>query len=164
MFQLTSLIPKSGRKLEAYGGIEVPHLGTVNLPCQYNGKKFMCRFFVCDIEGSMLVGLPTCEALGIIKITVVSEVSESKGELSKEGPDKVTTEYDNKEGYIDPSVPIQDRPAINGKEELRKMYPECFEKEGKHFLDFEYSSLVEYSKSISLCLPKPTHLVRSRWR
>ena len=64
----------STRKLEAYGGVEVPHLGTVNLPCEYDRKKFMCRFFLCDIQGSMLVGLPTCEALGIVKIRVVNEL------------------------------------------------------------------------------------------
>ena len=42
---------KSKRRLEAYGGVSVPHFGTVKLPCEYNGRKFMCRFYVCDIEG-----------------------------------------------------------------------------------------------------------------
>ena len=60
---LPQFLRTSKRKLEAYGGVEVPHLGTVNLPCEYGGKKFMCKFFLCDIKGSMLIGLPTCEAL-----------------------------------------------------------------------------------------------------
>ena len=89
-------------------------------------KKFMCRFFLCDIEGSMLLGLPTCEALGIVKISVINEVSEEPVEDIK------------KERYIDSSVPIVERPQINSKEDLRRMYPECFEQEGKHFLNFEY--------------------------
>ena len=142
---LPRYIRSSSKKLEAYGGIEVPQLGTVNLPCQYNGKKFMCRFFVCDIEGSMLVGLPTCEALGIVKITVVNEVAESENEAREGSSDQVATGNSSKEGYIDPNVPIEDRPVINGKEDLKKMYPECFEIEGKHFLDFEYSIKVDQS-------------------
>ena len=50
--------------------MEVPHFGTVNLPVEYAGKKFMCRFYLCDIEGSILLGLATLEALGIVKISV----------------------------------------------------------------------------------------------
>ena len=76
---------KSNRKLEAYRGQEVPHHGTVNLPVEYAGKKFMCRFFLCDIEGSILLGLPTCEALGIIKITIINELSEQEGSNGPEG-------------------------------------------------------------------------------
>ena len=62
---MSKFIRSSTRRLEAYGGSSVPHLGTVNLPCAYSGKK--CRFFLCDIGGAMLLGLPTCEAnLGIM--------------------------------------------------------------------------------------------------
>jgi hypothetical protein len=137
---------KSKRKLEAYGGVEVPQLGTVSLPCQYGDKKFMCMFFLCDIEGSMLLGLPTCESLGIVKISVINEVLEDE----KPAADVLAVEGDangkadgvsmdvRKEGYINPSVPIAERPPINSKEDLRIMYPECFEQEGKHFLNFEY--------------------------
>ena len=67
-YPLCQYVRKSQRKLEAYGGVEVPNLGTVNVPCQLGTRKFMCRFFLCDISGSMLLGLPTCEALGIVKI------------------------------------------------------------------------------------------------
>ena len=139
---------KSDRKLEAYGGQEVPHHGTVNLPVEYAGKKFMCRFFLCDIEGSILLGLPTCEALGIIKITIINEVSEhqkasdgSEGQPDQNGATKTeegSADVKKEEGYIDPEVPISERPTITSKEELRKMYPECFEQEGKYFKDFEY--------------------------
>ena len=35
-------------------------------PYKCNGKKFMCNFYLGDIEGSMLLGLPKCEALKIV--------------------------------------------------------------------------------------------------
>ena len=47
---ISRFIRKSTRSLEAYGGVTVPHLGTVNLPCEYNGKKFMCRLRYCDMR------------------------------------------------------------------------------------------------------------------
>ena len=31
----------------------------------------MCDFFICDIEGSILLGLPTCETSNIVKINIV---------------------------------------------------------------------------------------------
>ena len=143
---LSRFVRKSTRRLEAYGGASVPHLGTVNLPCEYNGKKFMCRFFLCDIDGAMLVGLPTCEALGIVKITVINEVTERENEGKSEGePTSEGSDPSSSTGYIDPNVPLEDRPPIGGKEDLKRMYPECFETEGKHFLDFEYSIRVDPS-------------------
>ena len=47
----------------------MPHFGTIRLPCEYGGRKFMCKFFLCDIEG-LLLGLPTCEDLGIVTISI----------------------------------------------------------------------------------------------
>ena len=132
-------IRKSDKKLEAYGGVEVPHFGTVNLPVEYAGKKFMCRFYLCDIEGSILLGLPTLEALGIVKITI-NEMAE---EASATEPLKDSEVYCRQEGYIASDVPISERPVIRSKEDLLKMYPECFEREGKYFLDFEYDIKVD---------------------
>ncbi len=140
-------VRKSKRRLEAYGGVEVPHLGTVNLPCEYGGKKFMCRFFLCDIEGSMLLGLPTCEKLGIVTINVIEEVSEVS-EVEDTGTDSEGTGGSSPsldERYINPSVPIDDRPPIRDKEDLRRMYPECFEQKGKGFLNFEYDIKLDSS-------------------
>ena len=70
-------IKKLNRRLEANAGVEVPLLGTVNLPCHFGNKKFMCRFYLCDTKGAMLLGLPTCEALGIVKINTEAPSFES---------------------------------------------------------------------------------------
>ena len=138
-------LQKSKRKLEAYGGVEVHHFGTVNIPCQYGDKKFMCRFFLCDNAGSMLLGLPTCEALGIVKINVIDEVSENPVEVSsaEENGKKRESVDKSQELYIDPIMPIAERPTINSKEDLRRMYPECFKQEGKHFKNFEYDIKID---------------------
>ena len=53
----------------------MPHFGMIRLPCEYGGWKFMGKLFLCDIEG-LLLGLPTCEDLGIVTNSIVDEVSE----------------------------------------------------------------------------------------
>ena len=142
-----TFVRKSNRRLEAYGGVEVPHLGTVNLPCEYGGKKFMCKFFLCDIEGSMLLGLPTCEKLGIVKITVIDEVSKVEEVEKSSGEESEGNPSVRGNGYINSNVPIEDRPLVRNKEDLRRMYPECFETEGKGFQDYEYE--IKLDPSIS---------------
>ena len=129
-------IQPSKSKLESYGGNKVSHFGTVKLPCEYNGKKFMCNFYLCDIEGSMLLGLPTCEALKIVKINIVD---------NEENVDNVNVQEvkDRSNGYIDPNVPIEERPVISNKEDLLKMYPECFQQKGKYFKNFEYDIKID---------------------
>ena len=42
----------------------------------------MGKLFLCDIEG-LLLGLPTCEDLGIVTISIVDEVSEKPGVKAK---------------------------------------------------------------------------------
>ena len=146
---LKRFLRKSDRRLEAYGGVNVPHMGTVNMPCEYNGKKFMCRFFLCNIEGAMLLGLPTCEGLGIVKITVVNEMGEKSAgvdeEVESKESDKGILVPRRGGSYIDPGIPISERPPITSKEDLKEMYPECFEDQGKHFLDFEYTIKIDES-------------------
>ena len=103
------------------------------MPCQFGKKKFMCSFYLCSIKGTIPLGLPTCEALGIVKINT-------------QPPDADSAEVDalrdkriNNVKYIDSEMPIDKRPPINDKADLLAMYPECFQDQGKHFLNFEYN-------------------------
>ena len=57
-----------------------------------------------------------------------------------------------KRGYVDPKVPIAERPVFHGKEDLRRMYLECFELEDKYFLNFEYEIVVDQSVPPSMPL------------
>ena len=147
-FPLCQYINKSNRRLEAYGGIEVPHLGTVNLPCQFGSRKFMCRFYLCDTKGNMLLGLPTCEALGIVRIKTEASDIESVDidtMLDKKIDNSKEQMLEKSKRYIDSKIPMEERPPINGKEDLLAMYPECFEEKDKHFLNFEYKIRVDSS-------------------
>ena len=155
---LDKYLQNSSHKLEAYGGAAVSHFGTVNLPCQYGEKKFMCRFFLCDIDGSMLLGLPTCEALGIVSINITNDVCELEevqpeptNESAREASSSVNT---NHKEYIHPSVPIAERPTIRDKQQLRQMYPECFNQSNKHFLNFEYDIKMNPSASPKVHPPR----------
>ena len=88
--------------------------------------------------------MPTCEALGIVKITVVNELLEVEEEDINLDEGSIP-QCEKKKEYIMPNVPISERPRIRGKEDLRRMYPECFETQGKHFLDFEYTIKIDPS-------------------
>ena len=129
-------------KLKGYGGNYVEQLGKVKLPCEYNGRKFMCTFFLANVDGPSLMGLPTGEALGIIKIDVVDEIS-ADDEKGDDDEDESVVSVDAK--YVETNTHIQDRPAIKSKADLKVMYPECFEVNKRCFPDFEYNISVDKS-------------------
>ena len=117
-------VERSAAVLEAYGGSVIKQIGRVQLPCEYNGKKFACSFYLADVEGPILLGYPTGESLGIVKILVVDEVNEAKADVD--------------DRYIAPGTSFHKRPPIKSKDDLKAMYPECFNHKDKHFLNFEY--------------------------
>ena len=121
--------------LVGYGGAEVGHHGAVMLPVEYNGQKFTCQFYITETKGDLLLGLPTAEALGIVKITVVDECS-AKVDAASVPP---------KTGYVEPETPISARPPIKTKADLKAMYPECFDPKDKYWKDFEYDIKIDPS-------------------
>ena len=130
-------------KLKGYSGHYVKHYGKVKLPCEYNGKKFMCSFFLADVEGPTLMGLPTGEALGIIKINTVDVVAAENDEDDQYPEDEDESVAGVDTTYIDPSLPISSRPTITSKADLKVMYPECFQANKRCFPDFEYEITVD---------------------
>ena len=123
-------IEKSPAVLEAYGGSVINQIGRVHLPCEYNGKKFTCPFYLSNVDGPILLGYPTGESLGIVKILVIDDVTSPKA-------------YGEDDRYISPGMAFDKRPPIKNKDDLRSMYPECFDNSDKHFLDFEYEIKVD---------------------
>ena len=105
-------VERSAAVLEAYGGSVIKQIGRVQLPSEYDGRKFTCWFYLADVEGPILLGYPTGEALGIVKILVVDEVNDGKADAD--------------DRYISPGTSFDKRPPIKSKDELRAMYPECF--------------------------------------
>ena len=119
-------VEKSMAVLEAYGGTVIRHIGTVNLLCEYAGRKFMCPFFLSDVDGPILLGCPTAEELGIVKIAVADEVHVSQ------------VVSNANERYVSPETALSDRPPIGSKEDLKAMYPECFDPRNKCFRNYSY--------------------------
>ncbi|XP_035676225.1 uncharacterized protein K02A2.6-like [Branchiostoma floridae] len=93
--------------LSAYGGDKIPHLGKTTISGKHKGREVKCTFFVTKSKGPSILGLAACQQLGIITIHEIQATPE--------------------DGKIKETVPIKDRPAIHNKEQLIKMYPECFD-------------------------------------
>ena len=138
---IDSYIIKDRTRLTGYGGQQVEHIGYVTLPCEYNGRKFKCDFYLADVTGPSLLGLPTGEALDIIKINVVDAVFPEEGDGS--GDEDDAAPESSTAAYIDPSSPVSSRPAISSKADLQKMYPECFEQNKRCFPNYEYDISVD---------------------
>jgi hypothetical protein len=118
---IKSVLERSNAILEAYGGTVIKQIGLVHLPCEYGGRKFMCEFYISDVDGPILLGLNTAEVLGIVSIHIVDQITVPENKM-----------------YISHDVPMTERPQIRNKEDLKAMYPECFDTRNKYFQDYEY--------------------------
>ena len=85
----------NGVKLTSYSGDEIPCLGCITMPCKYGKSQWiMTTFYVVDVPGPAVVGLPTSELLELITInvdTVKEEVNETQIkniDLQKQYPDQ----------------------------------------------------------------------------
>ncbi len=52
----------------AYGGHEIKQFGMCNLTVDHNGHKESSIFHVTDTQGPIILGLPTCRALGLVAV------------------------------------------------------------------------------------------------
>ena len=59
-------------QLKAYNGTEIRCVGTIDLLCQYKGSKWANQtFYVVDVQGPAILGLPGCKAMVIVTINEV---------------------------------------------------------------------------------------------
>lgn len=50
---------------------EISCYGTINIPCQYKGPRWIsARFYVVDVPGPAVVALPTSELLNLVTLHV----------------------------------------------------------------------------------------------
>ena len=99
--------------LVAYGGSEIKHLGTVQIPCNYKDSKTVATFFVTDTSGPAIMGLKTATELNLLRFNL---------EL-KQSPPRSSQPISCKQ-------PTSDTP-IRDKQNLIAQYPECFDGIGK---------------------------------
>ena len=150
---LPEYIETSDAKLTAYGGSVIGHLGKVTLPCSYNGMKFMAEFYISDAKGPMLLGLPLGEKLGIITINI-DQVENEQVELDSSSVMRPLS-TSGSAVYIPSDTPIENRPPIHTKEDLRVMYPECFtEGPQNHFPNYKYHITLQPGATVKIHAPR----------
>ena len=142
--------------LTAYGGTRIAQFGKVGVPCSYREMRFTCNFYVADVPGPVILGLPTCRALKLVVLNcsvarvktsppdvATGSTPASNGNVSNHGQrrskkavtfaDQRTDRSDqNSVEYIPSDMPLSERPPIKSKEQLREMYPECFDSVQRH--------------------------------
>lgn len=65
------LKPASNLKLTSYTGDVIPCFWTIIMPCQYKKSRWIdAKFYVGDVSGPAVVGLPTCELLSLVTVNV----------------------------------------------------------------------------------------------
>ena len=63
------LEPTRNVKLVACNGQEIPCLGSINLQLRFGKQTFTkAKFYVVDVPSAPIVGLPTCEKIGLVTI------------------------------------------------------------------------------------------------
>ena len=124
--------------LSAYGGTQIKNVGQVEIPCSYGETKFTGKFFVADVTGPIILGLNTSRALKLVTLhcAIVTESVSDQSTESKRKDNKKTVRFtdgavgaeERRSGkYIKSDTPLDERPAITKKDDLKEMYPECFD-------------------------------------
>ena len=99
--------------LTAYGGLQIKHHGIVTIPCTYGKECTLAPFYVTDIPGPAIIGLPTSTDLNLLQFNCAIQTQHPH--TSSQGCLKDKTLEQAKE-----TTPIRD------KQDLIQLYPECF--------------------------------------
>ena len=77
------LEPANGIKLTAYNGEEIRCLGALDMKCQHKSSGWKTtRFYVVDVPGPAVVGLPTSERLDLVTINVDGVVTKPNEQIA----------------------------------------------------------------------------------
>ena len=104
--------------LTAYGGSQIKHHGIVTIPCTYGKENTLAPFYVTDIPGPAIIGLPTSTDLNLVQFNCAIQTQHPH--MSSDGCLRDKTPEQAKE-----TIPIRD------KQDLITQYPECFDGIGK---------------------------------
>ena len=77
---LPTTTTSSSTKLTAYNGTPISQYGTIAFPCGYQSSWSTCEFHIADTPGPVIFGLPTCTALGLVKLNCAVEAKTSSRE------------------------------------------------------------------------------------
>ena len=104
--------------LTAYGGSQIKHHGIVNIPCTYGKDGTLAPFYVTDIPGPAIIGLPTSTDLNLLQSNCA--IQKQHPNTSSHGCLKDKTLEQAKETTL-----------IRDNQDLITQNPECFNGIGK---------------------------------
>ena len=90
-------------KLTAYNGTQIPQHGVCSIKCSFGDKETDAVFYVADVEGPAICGLPTCCQLQLVELHCAISTGSSKVSF----------------------------PAIKDKGDLQLLYPDRFDGIGR---------------------------------
>ena len=105
--------------LTAYGGSQIKHHGIdVTIPCTYGKESTLAPFYVTDIPGPAIIGLPTSTEMNLLQfncgIQTQNPLTSSHGCLKDKTLDQA-----------------KETTLVRDKQDLIKQYPECFDGIGR---------------------------------
>ena len=65
-------------KLTAYNGTQIPQHGVCSIKCSYGDKETDAVFYVADVAGPTICGLPTCCQLNLLELHCAVSTYSSK--------------------------------------------------------------------------------------
>jgi len=98
--------------LTAYGGSQIKHHGIVTIPCTYGRESTLAPFYVTNIPGPAIIGLPTSTDLNLLQFNCAIQTQHRH--TSSHGCLKDKTLEQAKETTL-----------IRDKQDLIAQYPEC---------------------------------------
>ena len=113
-------------RLTAYNGQEITCLGSLDMVCQNKCSSWeLTKFYVVDVPGPAVVGLPTCEKLKLVTINVDHVSHKQGGPPATHKPAKSILKNDNMKACTKTiSKPI------NNVQDLLETYPDQFDRIG----------------------------------
>ena len=111
------LTPELSTNLLSYSGHQIPCLGSITLGVSRKSKTDYCQqnFFVTDVQGPAIIGLPACQMFGLVKLNTdaTKQVQQQPG---------ASTAKSRPVHHVSP--PGTKMNTIN---DLKHCFPDCFD-------------------------------------
>ena len=163
------MITPTSAKLSAYNGTQIPCLGSITMDCRFKQSSWSKQvFYITDVAGPAILGLPACRDLTVVTINEVHHTSHpirSVRDLQEVYPDRFDTIGDFRGEAVlylkDDAVPSIDAPRkcsvhirAKLKTEIDKMEDQGVIRKVQHHTDWCSSLTTSMKKdgSLRLCL------------